>query len=111
MKMARCAPYASMVALHGPWQKSAVSLEPRAAPMSDLTHYEKTVAERIRLVAEYDPPDMAGVAGLLELTQADAADFVAAHAEAIDATAERMALKGELLVPKARKLAQKLLDC
>ena len=78
--------------------------------MSDLTHYEKTVAERIRLVAEYDPADMAGVAGLLELTQADAADFVAAHAEAIDATAERMALKGELLVPKARKLAQKLLD-
>ena len=31
--------------------------------MSDLTHYEKTVAERIRLVAEYDPPDMAGVIG------------------------------------------------
>lgn len=78
--------------------------------MSDLTHYDKLVAERIRLVAECDPPNLAGVAGLLELTQADAADFVAAHAEAIDATAERMALKGELLLPKARKLAQKLLD-
>ena len=78
--------------------------------MSDLTHYEKAVAERIRLVAEYDPPDMAGVASLLDLTLDDAADFVATHATAIDATAQRMAIKGNLLEPKARKLAQKLLD-
>jgi len=78
--------------------------------MSDLTHYEKTVAERIRLVAEYDPPDMAGVASLLDLTLDDAADFVATHAAAIDATAQRMAIKGHLLEPKSRKLAQKLLD-
>jgi hypothetical protein len=78
--------------------------------MSDLTHYKKAVAERIRLVAEYDPPDMAGVASLLDLTLRDAADFVAAHAAAIDATAQRMAIKGNLLEPKARKLAQKLLD-
>lgn len=78
--------------------------------MSDLTHYEKTVAERIRLVAEYDPPDMAGVASLLDLTLDDAADFVTTHAAAIDATAQRMAIKGNLLEPKARKLAQKLLD-
>ena len=78
--------------------------------MSDLTHYSKAVAERIRLVAEYDPPNMSGVASLLDLTLADAADFVATHAAAIDATAERMAITGTLLEPKARKLAQKLLD-
>lgn len=78
--------------------------------MSDLTHYEKTVAERIRLVAEYDPPDMAGVASLLGLPLNDAADFVTTYAAAIDATAQRMAIKGNLLEPKARKLAQKLLD-
>lgn len=78
--------------------------------MSDLTHYEKTVAERIRLVAEYDPPDMAGVASLLDLPLNDAADFVTTYAAAIDATAQRMAIKGNLLEPKARKLAQKLLD-
>ncbi len=78
--------------------------------MSDLTHYKKTLAERIRLVAEYDPPDMSGVASLLDMTLSDAAEFVAAHAAVIDATAERMAIKGLLLEPKARKLAQKLLD-
>jgi len=78
--------------------------------MSDLTHYSKAIAERIRLVAEYDPPNMSGVASLLDLTLADAADFVATHAAAIDATAERMAITGTLLEPKARKLAHKLLD-
>lgn len=78
--------------------------------MPDLTTSDRSEADNIRALATHDPEDLQGVAALLGVSDTAAASFVSTHADAIEAEATRMTLKGELLEPKARKLAQKLMD-
>lgn len=78
--------------------------------MPDLIPIDTKTAAQVRTIAEYDPQTLAEAAALLCMGEDDAARFLMDHAEAIEAETCRLALRGDLVEPKARRLAHKLLD-
>lgn len=71
---------------------------------------DKGTQDKIKLLATHDPGSLSAVAALLDCPEPKAQAFLVEHGGAIDKVALRMALTGDMLEPKARRLAEKLLD-
>jgi len=87
-----------------------MALSAREPCVPNLTPANPETAQGISAIAKYEPDNLAQAAALLRMGEDDAARFLMDHAEAIEAETCQLALRGDLLEPKARRLAHKLLD-
>lgn len=75
-----------------------------------LRPFDKITDDRIHALTRAAPDTLQGVAAVLDLPESEATDFLTEHAEELDRKVLKLSLLGDLLEPKARRLAEKLID-